>query len=89
MISESDKSKIREIAKRYNVKKIILFGSSINPSKESKDIDLAVEGIPHSQFFKFYGDLIFNLSKPVDIIDLTKKSRFNKIVVAEGLLLYG
>jgi predicted nucleotidyltransferase len=71
------------------VKKIILFGSSIDPSKKSKDIDLAVEGIPHSQFFKFYGDLIFNLSKPVDIIDLTKDSRFNKIVAAEGLLLYG
>ena len=89
MISEKDKNKIRDIAKQYNVKKIILFGSSIDPSKESKDIDLAVEGIPHSQFFKFYGDLIFNLSKPVDIIDLTKKSRFNKIVAAEGLLLYG
>ena len=89
MISEKDKNKIRDIAKQYNVKKIILFGSSIDPSKESKDIDLAVEGIPHSQFFKFYGDLIFNLSKPVDIIDLTKNSRFNKIVAAEGILLYG
>ncbi len=89
MISESDRSKIQDIARRYGVKKIILFGSSIDPSKESKDIDLAVEGIPHSQFFKFYGDLIFNLSKPVNIIDLTKDSRFNKIVAAEGLLLYG
>ena len=48
MISEKDKNKIRDIAKQYNVKKIILFGSSIDPSKESKDIDLAVEGIPHS-----------------------------------------
>lgn len=89
MISENDKTKIQDIAKQYNVKKIILFGSSCDPSKESNDIDLAVEGIPHSQFFKFYSDLIFNLSKPVDIIDLTKNSRFNKIISTEGILLYG
>jgi predicted nucleotidyltransferase len=66
MISESDKIKIRDLAKRYNVKKVILFGSSCDPARESNDIDLAVEGIPPSQFFKFYGDLIFSLSKPVD-----------------------
>ena len=52
MISESDKTKIRDLAKRYRVKKVILFGSSCDPSRESHDIDLAVEGSPPSQFFK-------------------------------------
>ena len=89
MISESDRIKIVEIAHKYNVKKIILFGSSSDPSKESNDIDLAVEGIADSLFFKFYAELIFSLSKPVDIIDLSKKSLFNKIVASEGILLYG
>jgi predicted nucleotidyltransferase len=83
MISEDDKTRIQDIAKQYKVKKIIFFGSGCDPSKESNDIDLAVEGIPHSQFFKFYSDLIFSLSKLVDIIDLTKNSRFNKIIATE------
>ena len=89
MISEIDKLKIQDIAKKYNVKKIILFGSSCESQKISNDIDLAVEGVPESQFFKFYSDLIFNLSKPVDIIDLTNKNRFTKIIASEGIILYG
>ena len=88
MISEIDKIKIQEIGKKYDVKKILLFGSSCDPLKESNDIDLAVDGIPDSLFFKFYGDLIFSLSKPVDLVDLSKDSLFNKILYTEGILLY-
>ena len=89
MISEEDKLKIIDLAKKYKISKILLFGSSANPHEESNDIDLAVEGIPSSHFFKFYSELIFSLSKPVDLIDLNSSSRFNKIVASEGLLLYG
>ncbi len=89
MISQNDKAKILDIAEKYHAKKVILFGSSSDPLKESSDIDLAVEGIPHAEFFKFYSDLIFSLSKPVDLVDLTRNNRFNKIVAEEGLVLYG
>ena len=89
MISEQDKSKIFEIAKKYNVSRVFLFGSSIDTGKEAQDIDLAVEGVSDALFFKFYGELIFSLSKPVDLIDLNKKSRFNDIVRSESILLYG
>ncbi len=89
MISREDEIKIKELGKQYNVTRIILFGSGCDPSKESADIDLAVAGIEQSKFFKFYGDLIFNLSKPVDLVDLSTKSSFNKIISEEGILLYG
>ena len=89
MLSEQDKLKIRDIAQKYEATKVILFGSGCNPDIESNDIDLGVEGIPDSQFFKFYSELIFNLSKPVDIVDLNTKNRFNDIVATEGLLIYG
>lgn len=89
MISSEDKTRLLEIAKRYNVSKIYLFGSSINSNKDVSDIDLAVEGIPDSDFFKFYIELIFNLSKSVDLIDLKKKSSFNDMVRSEGVILYG
>ncbi len=88
MISEKDKTSILEIAQKYKAKKVFLFGSA-SMSEEHHDIDLAVEGIPDNTFFKFYSELIFNLSKPVDLVDLSKKSRFNDLILSEGVLLYG
>ena len=77
MISDEDKYKIIEIAKNYGVSKVYLFGSNLIQGNISKDIDIAVEGIPEAVFFKFYSDLIFSLSKPVDLINLKNKTLFN------------
>ncbi len=89
MLSDEDKNKLLEIAKKYDVSRLYLFGSNLDRHSESKDIDLAVEGIPDKLFFEFYGELIFALSKPVDLIDLKKKSAFNDMVRSEGIILYG
>jgi len=81
---------IASIAKRYKVRRILLFGSNIHVSSgKSVDIDLAVEGIAAKNFFKFYGDLLFSLNKPVDLIDLTKNSPFTRFVQRQGILIYG
>ena len=89
MISEKDKEIIINIAKKYKVKRIILFGSGIKESGQNRDIDMAVEGVPGKLFFKFYSELIFNLSQPVDLVDLNKKSKFSEILLSEGFQLYG
>lgn len=89
MISSEDKYKAIEIAKKYNISKLYLFGSNLDNERTPIDIDLAVEGIESSLFFKFYGELIFSLSKPVDLIDLKKKTLLNEIIKNEGVLLYG
>jgi len=89
MITESEKRTIKEISKRYAVKRVLLFGSSLVSGRESRDIDLAVEGISPADFFRYYGDLIIGLSKPVDVIDLSGASKFTKMIRQEGILLYG
>ena len=89
MLSEKDRIEILAIAKKFNVKKVILFGSSCDPSRDGSDIDLAVDGVLDSQFFKFYRELIFSLSKPVDLIDLKIKNKFSDIAISEGITLYG
>jgi len=89
MISEKDRTTIIEIAHRYKVKRVLLFGSSADPTREGDDIDLAVEGIASEDFFRFYGDLMFTLSKPVDLIDLSTDSKFHRIVREEGTPVYG
>jgi len=89
MISEKDKQTIQEVSKKYRVKRVLLFGSSIEPTKESYDIDIAVEGISPEDFFKYYGDLMLKLSKPVDVIDLSGSSKFVKLILQEGISIYG
>ncbi len=89
MITESDKKIILQYAKKYNVSSIILFGSSIEKSKNANDIDLGVKGIEPCLFFKFYAELFKHLTKPVHLIDLSKKSLFNDLVEETGQKIYG
>ncbi len=89
MISEVDQLTIQVICRRYGAKRALLFGSSLNASREARDIDLAVEGVSPRDFFRFYGELIFALSKPVDVVDLSGQSKFLDLVRRDGVLLYG
>ena len=88
MINEEEKKIIIRYAKKYNVSKVYLFGSSLDQS-DYNDIDLAVYGIKPSLFFKFYGELLRNLSKPVDLIDLSEKSLFNQLIEKNSVKIYG
>ena len=89
MLTNKDKLKIIEIAKKYNLSSIYLFGSSLDKSNRANDIDLGVKGINPKLFFRFYGELIRSLSKPVDLVDLSRKSKFNKTVEKYGVKIYG
>ncbi len=89
MISENDKKIIIELSKKYHIKQVLLFGSSLDPAKESRDIDIAIEGIQHKDFFNYYGNLLLKLSKPVDVIDLSEISKFTTLVKKEGIPIYG
>ena len=88
MISERDKGIILKYARKYDLREVILFGSSIE-REEPKDIDIGIKGIKPELFFDFYGELLLLLSKPVDVVNLDKKSSFNKLVEKEGIKLYG
>lgn len=89
MITEQEKTIIVDISQRYKPRKVFLFGSALIPNKVSNDIDLAVEGIDDKDFFGFYGDLIFALDKPVDMVDLKRDTKFNRLVRQTGTVIYG
>lgn len=88
MLSKKDLLIIKEKAKEYDVGKVFLFGSNIKKNEKAKDIDIAVEGIKLNSFFKFYGELLFALSKPLDLIDLNKKNYFNSLIRKNGIIIY-
>jgi predicted nucleotidyltransferase len=87
MITEQEKSIIQNIARKYHASKVLLFGSSLDDTVNSNDIDIAVEGVNDGDFYSFYGELIFALEKPVDVIDLSLKSKFIDQVIKEGMPL--
>jgi predicted nucleotidyltransferase len=91
MITETDKDTIIRYAKKYDVSAVYLFGSSLDEKHEAADIDIGIKGIMPRVFFnfKFYGELLRHLSKPVDIVDLSKKSLFNQIIEEKAVKIYG
>jgi predicted nucleotidyltransferase len=88
MISENDKIMIVKYAKKYKLSRVILFGSS-KERIDANDIDIGVKGLAPELFFDFCWELYRDLSKPVDVIDLSKDCSFNRLVEQEGVVLYG
>lgn len=73
--------------KSTRLEKVILFGSS-KERTDARDIDIGVRGIAPELFFDFCWELYRDLSKPVDVIDLSKDCLFNKLIEKDGLVLY-
>ncbi|MCD4813919.1 nucleotidyltransferase domain-containing protein [bacterium] len=88
MISQTDKNIISSLADKYQASQVLVFGSASLGDKFS-DIDLAVKGIKPELFFKFYGELMFAISKPVDLVDLDIENPFVDLVRQDGVKIYG
>ncbi len=88
MISSAIKKTIVECAREFDVKAVWIFGSSLEDDTVARDIDLAVEGIPPEQFFKFYARLFMSLPKPVDLVDLSQDIPIASIIRAKGVSIY-
>jgi len=88
MLSDAERELIMACAQKYGATELYLFGSTLE-SDQYRDIDLGVKGVPPILFFKFYGELLRKLPRSVDVIDLSKRSRFAEMVEKEGIKLYG
>ena len=89
MVSQTDIEIIKQLSSKYSVKKVVLFGSSLDSQREGRDIDLAVEGVPPEDYYRYCGELMMALTKPVDIVDLSVPCKFVDMVLKEGVVLYG
>ena len=87
MLSDADSKAISELAAKYAVKRMFLFGSAAGTDAGYRDIDLAVEGIRPQDFFSLHGDLLLRLSRPVDLIDLDEPAPFARFLKEEGKLV--
>ncbi len=88
MISERNKATILKYAKKYNLGRVILFGSSVE-REDANDIDIGIKGINPELLFKLYGELMLEIPERIDIVNLDKDNSFNRLVEKEGVKLYG
>jgi len=89
MIADHDRERILAIATKYGAKRVLIFGSSLAADREARDIDVAVQGVAPSDFFRLYSELIFALPKPVDLVDLDSDTPFSRMVAEEGVPIHG
>ena len=81
---------IRELAQKYQIKKVILFGSRARGDyRETSDIDLATEGGNHVRFALDIDEVTSTLLK-YDIIDLdgSVQEDLRKSIEREGIVIY-
>jgi len=79
---------IIERAQKYGARTVWLFGSAMGDYSQARDIDLAVEGVAPEKFFKLYGDLVMDLPKPVDLVDLDNPPPIAHLIRARGVRIY-
>ncbi|TET69001.1 MAG: hypothetical protein E3J45_02365 [Candidatus Zixiibacteriota bacterium] len=89
MISDADKKVIVECAKRHSASRILVHPSSADQGDEGDGIVLGVDGIHPPAFFQFQAELSKLLSVPVDVVDLSTKSSFTKVIEENGVKIYG
>ena len=88
MITENEKQILINGAKKYNIGSLFIFGSSVM-NNNYNDIDIAVKNIKPDIFFKFYGELMLQMPKPVDVINLDNENSFTRIIEQEAFRIYG
>lgn len=88
MIAEKDIQLIKDLARKHSISRVLLFGSSISDLDDARDIDIAIEGIEEGDFYAFCGDVTIALSKPVDVVDISRQSMFSELIRKEGVELY-
>jgi predicted nucleotidyltransferase len=89
MVSQNDIEMIRRLSKKYHASRVILFGSALGSQRQASDIDLGVEGVAPKDYYRYCGELMMSLTKPVDIVDLSVPCKFVDLILKEGLVLYG
>ena len=81
-------NKLIELAKEFQVTKLVQFGSSIDSIEKSNDIDLACDGLNDKKFFRFGARVEKLFNKPVDLLPLEPKDRLTEYILKNGRVIY-
>lgn len=84
LIKPEQISEIIGIAKSYNARRLLVFGSSLRDSGRARDIDLACDGIEGWKLYEFGAELEERLDMAVDIVPLHPATRLTRYIESKG-----
>jgi predicted nucleotidyltransferase len=78
------------LVEKFGAKRVVLFGSAIAPGRfnNHSDLDLAVEGLPASQYFAALGELIRTSPVAIDLVPIEDANALLKERIEKGVVLY-
>ncbi|MCK4642558.1 nucleotidyltransferase domain-containing protein [bacterium] len=80
---QEDVSEALKILKSEGCSEIYVFGSLSNGTcTDHSDIDIAIKGCPKGKFFRIFSKLISRLKHSIDLIDLDKNVKFEKLLIS-------
>jgi predicted nucleotidyltransferase len=87
-ILASDIRRAIQILKAAGCAEVFVFGSAITGHiRPDSDLDLAVRGCPQGEFFYLLGQLLLELDRPVDLVNLDTPDAFADRLQKEGALV--
>ena len=93
MLKPETQKMLVECVRKYGVKALWLFGSSLTADEdETMDIDLGVEGIDRNTAWEMYSEL-FDLMyahchKPIDFVEMDEPLSIVHVIRSEGVRIY-
>ena len=79
----------KEIFKKFNLKKVVLFGSVLeNRMCSMSDVDILVDPLAAEQFFTFQCSLEEKINMPVDLHTMNEDSTFVEKILKRGEVIY-
>ncbi len=88
-VLERELSRIVDISKEFDARKVLLFGSCLEDTRSAQDIDIAISGINPREFFKYYGKVSMAVENEVDIVDLNDvREHLCKRILSKGRVIY-
>ncbi len=87
-LSRSKLDEATKIFVAHGATEVYLFGSYSKPgARNNSDVDFAVSGLPARRFFPALGEVMDRLGRPVDLVDLDKRTPFTDYLRANGELV--
>ncbi|MFW5986480.1 MAG: nucleotidyltransferase family protein, partial [Halanaerobiales bacterium] len=80
--------KIPDLAEKYNLQRVYLFGSLTcrEDFRLASDIDIAVEGLKPEDYLDLWGDLEESLEHSFDLVDMKKADgNLREYILREGV----
>lgn len=88
-ILEKELKSIVDISKKFEVKKVILFGSCLEDIESARDIDIAVSGVRPESFFEMYGQILDEIDDELDLLPLEYiREHLSTRILSQGVVLY-